>query len=127
MFRIFYKRLISSIPMLLGVTLISFFIMKAAPGDPASIYMDPNVSLQDMEQIRKNLGFDKPLIQQYFLWLKELFSGNLGYSFVTGKPVVQAILERLPATLLLSIVSLIVILCITFPLGIYCGYKKIHL
>ena len=88
------------------------------------MYMDPTVSQNDLEQVRKNLGLDQPLLIQYVLWLKQLLQGNLGYSYVTGKPVVQAILERLPATLLLSITSLIMILLITFPLGLLCGYKK---
>ncbi|RAP31430.1 hypothetical protein DID78_01175 [Candidatus Marinamargulisbacteria bacterium SCGC AG-343-D04] len=124
MLHVLYKRFLVVVPMLLGVTLISFFIMKAAPGDPVSMYMDPSVSLEDMQQIRENLGFDLPVYKQYVLWLKELCLGNLGYSYVTGKPVFQAIVERLPATLLLSISSLVVILLITFPLGLICGYKK---
>ena len=99
-------------------------MMHLAPGDPTLMYLDPNVSAQDLDQVKKNLGLDRPLLMQYFYWLKELSQGNLGYSFVTGKPVVEAILERLPATLILSIASLVLILLITFPLGIICGYKK---
>ena len=75
--------------------------MKAAPGDPVSIYLDPTISQYDVEIIRKNLGFDKPVIVQYFYWLKGVCMGDLGYSYVTGKPVLLAIFERLPATLLL--------------------------
>ena len=60
---------------------------------------------------------------QYFYWLKNVLQGDLGYSYVTGKPVLTAILERLPATLILSLSSLFLILCITFPLGLVSGYK----
>ena len=119
-----FKRIITSFPLILGVCFLSFIIMQLAPGDPTLMYMDPSVSNEDMVQVRKNLGLDQPIMVQFFYWLKQLSQGNLGYSFVTGKPVVQAILERLPATLILSISSLFIILLITFPLGIICGYKK---
>ena len=98
--------------------------MQLAPGDPTLMYMDPNVNAEDLEQVRKNLGLDQPILFQFFYWFKQLLQGNLGYSYVTGKPVFEAIFERLPATLLLSVSSLFIILLITFPLGIICGYKK---
>tara|TARA_A100001015_G_scaffold242349_1_gene276870 strand:+ start:1451 stop:2422 length:972 start_codon:yes stop_codon:yes gene_type:complete len=124
MIRYILKRLLALLPMLFGVTLIAFIIMKAAPGDPVGMFMDPSVNLQDIQRIRSNLGFDKPILVQYFIWLKNVLMGNFGYSLISGKPALQAILERLPATLLLSISSLILILLITFPLGILSGYKK---
>ena len=110
--------------MLLGITLIAFFIMKAAPGDPVSMYMDPSISRVDQQIIRQNLGLDQPLVVQYVIWLKNIFKGQLGYSYVTGKPVFTMLIERLPATLLLSISSLVLVLVITFPLGLISGYKK---
>ena len=118
------KRLIAAIPMLLGITFISFLIMKMAPGDPVSIFLNPSVSLADIEQVKRNLGFDRSIFVQYYIWLKHVVVGDLGYSYVTGKPVFMSLVERLPATLLLSISSLIVILLITFPLGLICGYKR---
>ena len=122
--RYLLKRCLIGIPMLFGITLISFFIMKAAPGDPVIMMMDPSISLEDVQQIKENLGLDQSWFVQYTTWLGQLVRGNFGVSYVTGKPVLEAILERLPATLLLSLSSLILILCITFPLGILCGYKK---
>lgn len=118
------KRLIAAIPMLLGITFISFLIMKMAPGDPVSIFLNPSVSLADIEQVKRNLGFDRSIFVQYYIWLKHVVVGDLGYSYVTGKPVFMSLVERLPATLLLSISSLVVILLITFPLGLICGYKR---
>ena len=118
------KRLIAAIPMLLGITFISFLIMKMAPGDPVSIFLNPSVSLADIEQVKRNLGFDRSVFVQYYIWLKHVIVGDLGYSYVTGKPVFMSLVERLPATLLLSISSLVVILLITFPLGLICGYKR---
>ncbi|MBH38109.1 peptide permease [bacterium] len=124
MIRYIGQRLLALFPMLLGVTFIAFIIMKAAPGDPVGMFMDPSVNLADIERIRANLGFDKPILVQYVMWLKNVLMGNFGYSLISGKPALQAIMERLPATLLLSITSLCLILLITFPLGIICGYKK---
>jgi peptide/nickel transport system permease protein len=124
MIRLLFKRLLLSVPILVVVTFISFAIMKLAPGDPVSMYMDPSVSQQDINQIRENLGFDQPISVQYFLWLKTVLKGDFGYSFVSKQPVLEVILDRLPASLLLSVSSLIIILCITVPLGILTAYKK---
>ncbi len=118
------KRLLAAIPLIFGISFISFIIMQLAPGDPTLIYMDPSVNAQDLDQVRKNLGLDQPLLVQFILWFKQLLQGNLGYSYINGQPVFSAIMERLPATLLLSVSSLILILLITFPLGLICGYKK---
>ncbi len=122
--RKFIKRLFISIPLLLGISLISFSIMHLAPGDPTTMFTNPSISMEDMAQVRSNLGLDKPILFQYFYWLVNLLKGNFGYSFMSGKPVLTLILERLPATLLLSISSLFCILCITFPLGLISGAKK---
>lgn len=103
---------------------MSFFIMKLAPGDPSQLFFDPNMSPKDMEIIRHNMGLDRPIYVQFFYWLKEVFQGNLGYSYVTGRPVLSMILERLPATLVLTVSNLMVVLLLTFPLGLISGYKK---
>lgn len=118
------KRIAISIPLLFGITILSFAIMQWAPGDPATMFTDPSISIQDMAQVRANLGLDKPMLVQYVIWLKNLLAGNMGFSYVSGKPVLTAILERLPATLFLSISSFILIMAITFPLGLISGYKK---
>ena len=110
--------------MLLLITIISFLIMRLAPGDPTQMYLDPKMGAQDIIQIRKNFGLDDPLPIQYIKWLKNAAQGNLGYSYSTGKPVLTAILERLPATLILSISSLICILLIACPIGLYIGSHR---
>ncbi|RAP32805.1 hypothetical protein DID75_03995 [Candidatus Marinamargulisbacteria bacterium SCGC AG-410-N11] len=120
----FLKRVLYAIPMIIGITLLSFIIMQVAPGDPTMMFTDPNVSLEDMQQVKANLGLDKPIIVQYGYWLSNIFQGNLGYSYKSGKPVFDILLDRLPATLILSISSLFLILIITFPLGLISGYKK---
>jgi peptide/nickel transport system permease protein len=120
----YLKRLYWALPLLIGMTLIAFTLMHAAPGDPGTMFMDPNIGVTDLALIKKNLGLDKPMIQQYFAWLKHIMKGDFGYSYISKKPVLHAIIERLPATLLLSISSLILILIITFPLGLISGAKK---
>lgn len=118
------KRLAGAIPLLFGITFISFSIMVLAPGDPTSFYQNPHVSQEDLAQIRSNLGLDQPVYVQYFQWLKALFHGNLGYSVVSGKPVLLAIAERIPTTLLLSIPAFVLIVLLTLPLGLFSGYKQ---
>jgi len=118
------KRLLQSIPILLGVSLLSFFIIHLAPGDPTALFTDPNVNPTELARIRANWGLDKPIIVQYFYWLGNALRGNFGTSYMTGMPVVTEILERLPATLLLMITSFIITLLITIPLGVISAVKK---
>lgn len=121
--QIIRQRLLGAIPLLIGITFLSFLIMHAAPGDPTAMMMDPSVTAADMAQIRQNLGMDKPILLQYFYWIKEVCKGNLGYSYTTGQPVLSSILARLPATLILSLSSLACILLITLPLGLWSGWR----
>lgn len=118
------QRIVLAIPMLIGITLVSFFIMQSAPGDALMMGMDPAVDSKDIAQITQNLGLDQPIIVQYWIWIKHIVTGNFGYSYISGKPVVTMILERLPATLLLAVSSLVCILCLALPLGLISGYKK---
>ena len=98
--------------------------MKLAPGDAISSYMDPNVSIEDLAILRNQLGLDQPILIQYFKWLIQTLKGNLGFSIQHQQPVLDLILSRLPATLLLSITSLVCILTLAIPLGIISGYLK---
>lgn len=118
------KRILQSIPLLFGISLIAFFMIHLAPGDPTAFMTNPQVNPEDLLRIKENLGLNKPLIVQYLIWLKEIFKGNFGFSLLTGKPVLTAILERLPATLVLMVTSLILTLLITIPLGILSALKK---
>jgi len=118
------KRFFSAIILLVVITFFSFCMMKMAPGDPTSMMMDPKIKAADLIQLRKNMGLDQPLVFQYLLWCKQLLSGNFGYSLITGQPVLDAIQERLFPTLLLSLSSFVLMLCITFPLGLLAGSLK---
>jgi peptide/nickel transport system permease protein len=112
------KRLIQTIPILFGITIISFLIINLAPGSPVGMTLNPTASPKVIEQMRKNYDLDKPLHLQYLLWLKRLFTGNL-YSFKDGKPVLDKILERLPATLVLNFMATLLIFSLAIPLGIF--------
>jgi len=119
-----FRRLIQLIPLLIGVSLISFFVMHLAPGDPTALFTDPNIDPVELARIRANWGLDKPIIVQYFYWLKNAVQGDFGNSYMTGQPVINEILERLPNTLLLMISSYILTLLITIPLGVLSAVKK---
>lgn len=118
------RRLLQLIPLLLGVSLLSFFVMHLAPGDPTSLFTDPNINPLELARIRANWGLDQPIIVQYFYWLKNVLRGDFGTSYLTGQPVISEILERLPATLLLMIPAYILTFLITIPLGVFSAIKK---
>ena len=124
MIKYIFRRLIQLIPLLIGVSLISFFVMHLAPGDPTALFINPNVDPQELARIRANWGLDQTVIVQYFYWLGNALRGNFGVSYTTGLPVMQEIVERLPATLLLMISSYILTLLITIPLGVISAVKK---
>ncbi|OGC29094.1 diguanylate cyclase [candidate division WOR-1 bacterium RIFOXYB2_FULL_48_7] len=118
------NRLVQFIPLLIGISLISFFIMHLAPGDPTSLFIDPNVNPQELARVRANWGLDQPLYIQYFLWLKNAVLLDFGRSYTTGQPVINEIAERLPMTLLLMIPAFALSLLITIPLGVLSAVKK---
>lgn len=118
------KRLISIIPMLFFISIISFILMQMAPGDPLQAYITPQMSPDDIERIRQSMGLDQPIIVQYFRWLMNALQGNLGYSMVSHRPVIQVIVERIPNTLLITVTALVISILVAIPVGLYAGYKK---
>lgn len=117
-------RLAVLIPMLIGITFISFLLIQASPGDPTSFYHNPSFGIDDLELIRSNLGLDRSTAYQYFLWLKHVMSGNLGYSYITGRPVFSMIVEKIPATLVLTLSSFFIIMVLSVPLGVLSAYHQ---
>jgi len=119
------RRIILAIPVLLGVSVLAFLIISAAPGDFLDNYrLNPSVSPKQVEVLERQFGFDKPVVVQYFKWLGEVLRGNFGYSFVYHVPVFNLIWRRLGATLLLSITTLIFTWGIAIPLGIYAALHQ---
>lgn len=124
MIKYILKRLALFIPLLIGISIISFFVMHLAPGDPTSLFVDPSINPQELARVRANWGLDKPVYVQYFYWLKNAARGDFGTAYVINRPVMDVIFERLPATLLLMGASLFIIFLISVPLGVISAYKK---
>lgn len=112
------------VPLLVGISLISFFVMHLAPGDPTALFTDPSVKPQELMRVRANWGLDKPIAVQYLYWLKNAARGDLGTAYLINRPVVDVIAERLPATLLLMGTSLLLTLLLAVPLGVISAVKK---
>jgi peptide/nickel transport system permease protein len=123
MARYLIRRLLYTFITLVGISVISWVIITQAPGSPIAITLDPKVSPKIVEQMEKNYDLDKPIYQQYFLWLKRLFTGNL-YSFKDGRPVLDKIGERIWNTLLLNFVSILIIFSLAIPLGIFSARRQ---
>lgn len=120
------RRLLFAIPLVIGLTAFSFFLMKMAPGNPLAHMMDPSINPEMIAQIRQNLGLDLPWYKQYFHWLREILSGNMGYSMLTGQSVSEALISRLPATLGLSLTSLLITLFGGTIWGLFAAWKSPH-
>ena len=118
------RRLLSIIPVLFLITLITFFILRILPGNPVLLYVggfaDPSV----IKSVTKLLGLDQPLYIQYLKYLNGLIHGDLGTSFYTGQPVVQDLRQRFPATVELTVLSMIVAVVFAIPLGIVSALRR---
>src|SRR3954454_4377862 len=93
------RRLLQMIPITFGILTLVFSLIHLIPGDPAAQIAGEGARPEDIENVRKSLGLDQPLLTQYVTYLKNVAHGDLGHSFHTGDPVVQAIAERYPATI----------------------------
>ena len=118
------KRLLAMIPVLLLVSIIVFMILHLTPGDPAVVLLGEEARPELLAAIRKELGLDQPLPVQYATWLGRVLRGDLGRSIRTNQPVLQAILERLPPTVELTILALLVSLSISIPTGIISATRR---
>jgi len=120
------KRLISIIPMLIGISLISFAVIKLAPGDPVTLAttLNPKISQQVRQQLIRQQHLDKPVVIQYGIWLKNMLTFNFGYSNRDGRKVINKIAERIPITLLINILSIVLILLISIPIGVTSAVKE---
>ncbi|MEQ9631382.1 MAG: ABC transporter permease [Roseovarius sp.] len=96
------KRLVSAIPVLLGITVIVFLIMSLIPGDPATAILGSYATPENVEKINRDLGLDKPMVQRYVIWLGNMLQGDFGRSFSLNRPVLDEVLERFNATLVLA-------------------------
>jgi peptide/nickel transport system permease protein len=122
------RRLVLALPLLLGITFITFAVIHLAPGEPVDLQagdLNAKSSAQARQLLREMYGLDKPLAVQYWNWLGRLVRLDFGRSFAPdGRPVLQKIGERLPVTLLLNIVELLIIVALSVPIGMYSATRQ---
>jgi len=125
--RYLLKRLFFMVPMLFGITLISFAVIHLAPGEPdiVGVEMNPKVTKEVRERIRSIYGLDKPIHVQYWMWSKRIIRFDFGISFSPDRrPVIDKIKERLPVTISINLLSMVIIFMIGIPIGVYCAQHK---
>jgi len=128
MFWYVLRRVLIAVPLLLGITFISFLVIHLAPGDPVDFHtgdLSPDSSAQAKQMLRKQYGLDKPLPVQYWNWLTRLARLDFGRSFAPdGRPVLQKIGERLPITLMLNVIEMAIILLFAVPIGVLSATRQ---
>ena len=120
------RRIIISLPMLLGISIITFTFINLAPGDPISAMIDPEEfqGLEDAQKMRESLGLDKPIPVRYVLWLKEVLQGNFGFSYMSRRPVLDIITSRMLATLELTTTGLIIATVLGTVFGVIAALRQ---
>ncbi|MCC0659962.1 MULTISPECIES: ABC transporter permease [unclassified Clostridioides] len=124
MLKLILNRIKVLIPMLILISILSFGLLELAPGDPADAYINPLMSAQDIENIRINMGLDKPVYVRYLGWLKNTLSGNLGTSYINYMPVTDQIIEKMGNTVVLMGTALAFSILVAVPLGIFLAVNK---
>ena len=117
------RRLLAVLPVLLVVSLLVFFMLRLAPGDPAAVIAGNNATSEDIANIRAHMGLDKPIVAQYVLWLGQVLQGDLGYSYYLSKPVTALVAQRLEPTLSLALGTVLLAVCIAVPLGSLAAWR----
>jgi peptide/nickel transport system permease protein len=118
MLKVIAKRLLGALPNLVGVVIITFLLTRALPGDPAAYFAGGAATQEAVEQVRVQLGLDKPLFTQFFLYVADLARGNFGTSLTTGQPVLQELIARLPASIEMVLLALLLACAVALPLGV---------
>lgn len=117
------KRLFATLPVLLVVAIAVFMIVRLTPGDPAAVIGGNSATNEDLDRIRVQLGLTEPLWTQFYLWLKGVLQGDLGFSFFLNKPVTELVLQRLEPTLSLAAGTLLLAVAIALPLGTIAAWR----
>lgn len=124
MFNLILKRIAQAIPMIITISIVSFFLVRLAPGDPVTAHITPESSVEDIEQIRENMGLNDSYLVQYIRWSKAILKGDFGYSFSNHKPVLPQIIERLPATLGLMGAAMALSIVLGTTIGLVSAMKE---
>jgi peptide/nickel transport system permease protein len=123
--RYIFRRLLGVPPLLLGITLVTFLLIHATPGSPVDdLKLTPEIKTEDLDSIKRTLGIDRPLHEQYLVWIGQLVRGDLGISLKTYQPVRKQLFERLPNTLLLTVGALLVAMVLAVPIGVIAAIKR---
>jgi peptide/nickel transport system permease protein len=118
------RRVATAIPALFGIVAVTFILMRVLPGDPASLFASsPTAGPAELAELRARLGLDRPILEQFLIYLRHLAGGDLGRSMTTGQPVAADLLQRLPASLELVVCSFVLALGTSLPLGIAAGLR----
>ena len=117
------KRVLMLIPTIIGITLFIYLIMSFVPGDPAELLSPPEATAEEVEVLRAELGLDKPVLVQYVNYMWDILHGDFGVSWFTKQPVIDEIVNRMPYTLSLGVLSTLIASIISIPLGTLTAVK----
>ncbi len=123
MWTFLFRRVLAVLPVLLVVSLVVFFMLRLAPGDPAAVIAGNNATAEDIAQIRSQLGLDGHIVSQYGIWMGRVLQGDLGYSYYLGKPVLALIAQRLEPTLSLALGTALLAVLLAVPLGTLAAWR----
>lgn len=118
------RRLLQLVPVAIGITIVVFFMLRLIPGDPVRIMLGSRATPEAIESLQRSLGLDKPIWEQYLLFVRNLLRGDLGVSLLYRQPVNELVLERLPATLSLVAYSAVLAVALTLPLAVLSARRK---
>ncbi|MEI2399976.1 MULTISPECIES: ABC transporter permease [Paenibacillus] len=124
MFAYTLKRLVQMIPALLGIIVITFILSRVLPGDPAIMLAGEQAPEEIVDKIRQDMGLDKPLYIQFFTYIGQLLQGNIGYAYHTGHTVASDLASRFPATIELTLASILIAVLVAIPVGIVAATRK---
>ncbi len=117
------RRLLATIPVMAVVAVFVFFLLRLAPGDPAAIIAGEDATAESIAAVRAKLGLDRPVLEQFGLWLYGLTQGDFGTSIFSNLPVTRLIAQRLEPTLALTVSTLLVAICLAIPIGVLAAWK----
>ena len=124
MIRYIIKRILGLLPVLLGISIVVFFAVRLIPGDYATITLGTQYTEEAAALLREKYGLDQPLVYQYLLWLKGILTGDFGFSYISNQPVLSLLISRLPVTLELTVLSLLMAVLVGVPMGYWAACKR---
>ena len=124
MLRYILKRLVSIIPVLLGISVVVFFAVRLIPGDYATVTLGTQYTEEAAAALRQRYGLDQSIITQYFIWLKGILTGDFGFSYISNQPVALLLFSRVPVTLELTLFSLLMAVLVGIPMGYWAACKR---